>query len=133
MTNRGIREDLRRELGFWDALTIGAGTMIGAGIFLLAGVALEETGPAAVLSYLGPAMGAISGVGIWLSLTVAIAFYLFGMGEYFSRFIPVTPFWGALGGGLLLTALNVVGARESGRTQLVVVLVLLLILGGFSM
>ena len=25
---------LRRELGFWDALTIGAGTMIGPGIFL---------------------------------------------------------------------------------------------------
>jgi L-asparagine transporter-like permease len=44
--------DLRRELGFWDALTIGAGTMIGAGIFLLAGVALELTGPAAIFSYL---------------------------------------------------------------------------------
>ncbi|WP_240333451.1 universal stress protein [Salinibacter ruber] len=38
------QDDLRRELGFWDALTIGAGTMIGAGIFLLAGVALELTG-----------------------------------------------------------------------------------------
>ena len=44
--------DLRRELGFWDALTIGAGTMIGAGIFLLAGVALELTGPATIFSYL---------------------------------------------------------------------------------
>ena len=91
------QDDLRRELGFWDALTIGAGTMIGAGIFLLAGVALELTGPAAIFSYiaagivcmitaasaaelatgmptsggdyffvsrsLGPALGAISGVG----------------------------------------------------------------------
>lgn len=47
-----MREDLRRELGFWDALTIGVGTMIGAGIFLLAGVALEATGPAAIFSYL---------------------------------------------------------------------------------
>ena len=44
--------ELRRELGFWDALTIGAGTMIGAGIFLVAGVALEITVPAAIFAYL---------------------------------------------------------------------------------
>jgi amino acid transporter/nucleotide-binding universal stress UspA family protein len=166
VTDTKVREDLRRELGFWDALTIGTGTMIGAGIFLLAGVALELTGPAAILSYLGagvvcmitaasaaelatgmptsggdyyfvsrslgPALGAISGIGIWLSLTFAIAFYLFGMGEYMSRFLPLTPFWGAFLGGVLLTALNVIGARESGRTQVVVVFILFGILGVFS-
>lgn len=158
--------DLRRELGFWDALTIGAGTMIGAGIFLLAGVALELTGPAAIFSYiaagiiciitassaselatgmptsggdyffvsrsLGPALGAISGVGIWLSLTFAISFYLFGLGEYLSQFMPLTPFWGAVLGGGLLIVLNIVGAKESGRTQVVIVLTLFAILGGFS-
>lgn len=158
--------DLRRELGFWDALTIGAGTMIGAGIFLLAGVALEMSGPAAIFAYilsgivcmitassaaelatgmptsggdyffvsrsLGPAFGAISGVGIWLSLTFAIAFYLYGMGEYLSQFLPLTAFWGAFIGGVLLTILNIVGAKESGRTQVVIVLVLFVILGGFS-
>lgn len=158
--------DLRRELGFWDALTIGAGTMIGAGIFLLAGVALEISGPAAVIAYLvagivcmitassaaelatglptsggdyffvsrslGPALGAISGVGIWLSLTFAIAFYLYGLGEYLSQFLPLTAFWGAVAGGVLLTGLNVLGAKESGRTQVVVVLTLFVILGGFS-
>ncbi|WP_372637322.1 APC family permease, partial [Fodinibius sp.] len=158
--------DLRRELGFWDALTIGAGTMIGAGIFLLAGVALELTGPAAIFSYLiagficiitassaaelatgmptsggdyffvsrslGPAFGAISGVGIWLSLTFAISFYLFGLGEYLSQFLPLTPFWGAVFGGLLLIILNIIGAKESGRTQVVIVLTLFVILGGFS-
>ena len=159
--------DLRRELGFWDALTIGAGTMIGAGIFLLAGVALELTGPAAIFAYLisgviciitassaaelatgmptsggdyffvsrslGPAFGAISGVGIWLSLTFAISFYLFGLGEYLSQFLPLTPFWGAFLGGVLLIILNIIGAKESGRTQVVVVLTLLVILGGFSL
>ncbi|MDX1530573.1 MAG: amino acid permease [Rhodothermales bacterium] len=157
---------LLRQLGFWDALTIGVGTMIGAGIFLLSGVALTLAGPAAIFSYLGaglvcvitaasaaelatgmptsggdyyfvsrslgPALGAISGVGIWLSLTFAIAFYLFGLGEYMAQFLPLTPFWGAFIGGLLLVALNVVGAKESGRTQVVVVLTLLVILGGFS-
>jgi amino acid transporter/nucleotide-binding universal stress UspA family protein len=158
-------DDLHRELGFWDALTIGAGTMIGAGIFLLAGVALELTGPAAIFSYLaaglvcmitaasaaelatgmptsggdyyfvsrslGPALGAISGVGIWLSLTFAISFYLFGLGEYLSQLLPVTPFWGAFLGGVLLTGLNVYGAKESGRMQVIVVLTLLGILGVF--
>jgi amino acid transporter/nucleotide-binding universal stress UspA family protein len=158
--------DLRRELGFWDALTIGAGTMIGAGIFLLAGVALEMSGPAAIFAYLisgvvcvitassaaelatgmptsggdyffvsrslGPALGAISGVGIWLSLTFAIAFYLYGMGEYLTQILPVTAFWGAFIGGVLLTILNVIGAKESGRTQVVIVFALFAILGGFS-
>ena len=157
---------LLRQLGFWDALTIGVGTMIGAGIFLLSGVAVALTGPAAIVSYLaaglvcvitaastaelatgmptsggdyyfvsralGPALGAVSGIGIWLSLTFAIAFYLFGLGEYLAQFTPLAPFWGAFGGGVLLVVLNIVGAKESGRLQVVIVLVLMVILGGFS-
>ncbi len=164
-TNVEPREDLRRDLGFWGALTIGAGTMIGAGIFLLAGVALELTGPGAIVSYLiagviclvtaasaaelatgmptsggdyyfvsrslGPAFGAISGVGIWLSLTVAIAFYLVGMGDFLAQISPVDPLVGAGLGGVALIALNVFGARESGRAQVVVVLTLMVILGVF--
>lgn len=160
------QDGLLRQLGFWDALTIGVGTMIGAGIFLLSGVAVALTGPAAIFSYLaaglvcvitaastaelatgmptsggdyyfvsralGPAFGAISGIGIWLSLTFAIAFYLFGLGEYLAQFTSLTPFWGALGGGILLVALNIVGAKESGRLQVIIVLILFVILGGFS-
>lgn len=161
------QDGLLRQLGFWDALTIGVGTMIGAGIFLLSGVAVALTGPAAIFSYLGaglvciitaasaaelatgmptsggdyyfvsralgPALGAISGVGIWLSLTFAISFYLFGLGEYLAQFLPVTAFWGAFIGGVLLIGLNVFGAKESGRTQVAVVLTLLVILGAFSL
>ncbi|MCO6449436.1 MAG: amino acid permease [Caldilineales bacterium] len=153
---------LRRELGFWSALTIGSGTMIGAGIFLLSGLAVSLAGPSAIFSYLiagvvciitaasaaelatgmptsggdyffvsrslGPAFGAISGIGIWLSLTFAIAFYLFGMGEYLHTFLPISPFWGAILGGVIFTLLNVIGAKESGGTQVVVVLTLLVIL-----
>ncbi|MCP4420757.1 MAG: amino acid permease [Chloroflexi bacterium] len=164
---------LRRELGFWAALTIGAGTMIGAGIFLLSGIAISLAGPGAILSYiaagivciitaasaaelatgmptsggdyffvsrsLGPSFGAISGIGIWLSLTFAIAFYLIGVGEYMHEFLPISPILGAIAAGILLTALNVVGAKESGGAQVIVVLTLMVILGvytvssGFSM
>ena len=160
------QEQLRRELGFWAALTIGAGTMIGAGIFLLSGIAISLAGPAAIFSYiaagivciitaasaaelatgmptsggdyffvsrsLGPPFGAISGIGIWLSLTFAIAFYLVGMGEYLSEFLPIAPIWGAVAGGILLTALNVIGAKESGGTQVIVVLTLLVILAIYA-
>ena len=35
-------------------------------------------------------------------------------------------------GGVLLIALNVIGAKESGRLQVIVVIVLMVILGGFS-
>ncbi|KAA3662964.1 MAG: amino acid permease [Chloroflexi bacterium] len=160
------QENLRRELGFWAALTIGAGTMIGAGIFLLSGVALTLAGPSAIFSYiiagvvciitaasaaelatgmptsggdyffvsrsLGPSFGAISGIGIWFSLTFAIAFYLFGMGEYLSEFLPISPFWGAVIGGVMFIALNVLGAKESGGAQVIVVLTLLAILAVYT-
>ncbi|WP_420641242.1 amino acid permease [Candidatus Leptofilum sp.] len=160
------QEHLRRELGFWAALTIGAGTMIGAGIFLLSGIAISLAGPGAIFSYiaagvvciitaasaaelatgmptsggdyffvsrsLGPSFGAISGIGIWLSLTFAIAFYLVGMGEYLHEFLPISPIWGAVAGGVLLMALNVVGAKESGGAQVVVVLTLMGILGIYT-
>ncbi len=157
--------ELQRDLGFWSALTIGAGTMIGAGIFLLAGRAIEAAGPAAALSYafagvvciltaaaaaelatgmptsggdyyfvsrsLGAAFGAISGVGIWLSLTVAIAFYLVGTGEFLSQVSPVPAVVGALAGTALLLILNIVGAKVSGSAQIVIVLALMVILGVF--
>ncbi len=151
--------------------------MIGAGIFLLASTALELTGPAAILSFLGagvvcamtaastaelatgmpksggdyyfvsrslgPMFGAISGIGIWLSLTFAIAFYLVGMGEYvlqvfrqigqrFELFEPLlaTPVpVAAAVGGLLLVILNIIGAKQSGQTQFYIVATLLAILG----
>ncbi len=44
-------EKLTRELGLFEALTIGIGTMICAGIFVLPGIAVYKAGPGAILSF----------------------------------------------------------------------------------
>ena len=43
--------ELERTLGFLEAMTLGGGTMIGAGIFILPGIAAERAGPASAVSY----------------------------------------------------------------------------------
>lgn len=40
---------LRRDLGFWDAVGVGLGAIIGAGIFVVIGVAAGMAGPALIL------------------------------------------------------------------------------------
>ena len=40
-----------RDLGLFDATMIGVGAMIGAGIFVLTGLAAGEAGPASILSF----------------------------------------------------------------------------------
>lgn len=47
----GADEDLAKDLGPLAALTIGVGTMIGAGIFVLPGPAVEQLGPLASLAF----------------------------------------------------------------------------------
>lgn len=54
LNRRGAKEHvahLGRNLGFIEALTIGVGSMIGAGIFVLSGSAAQSAGPAAAVSF----------------------------------------------------------------------------------
>lgn len=44
-------EKLGRNLSFMATFALGTGTMIGAGIFVLPGIAINNGGPAAVLSF----------------------------------------------------------------------------------
>jgi amino acid transporter/nucleotide-binding universal stress UspA family protein len=48
--------ELIRELGLKEGLAVGLGTMIGAGIFVLSGIAVERAGRAATVSYLTAGM-----------------------------------------------------------------------------
>ena len=50
--NEGPHQELPRELGFISALAIGVGTMIAAGIFTLSGIAVQQVGSGAVISFL---------------------------------------------------------------------------------
>ncbi len=43
--------ELARDLGFLEAYTLGLGTMIGAGIFVLPGIVAADAGPASMISF----------------------------------------------------------------------------------
>ncbi len=184
-------EELAKDLGLLSAMTIGIGTMIGAGIFVLPGVAAREAGPAVVLSFviggliavvnalsvselgtampkaggayyyinraLGPLFGSIAGMGDWIGLAFASAFYSIGFGSYLATLLegisvslPVLgavellptivlgPLVlgevqvGALLAGIAFVGVNYVGAKETGSVQTIIVLSLLGILTVFA-
>ncbi len=51
-TNENQKISLSRDLGFFAALSVGVGTMIGAGIFVLPGIVANMAGPAVLLSFI---------------------------------------------------------------------------------
>ncbi len=171
-------EELAKDLGPLAALTIGVGTMIGAGIFVLPGEAITRAGSFAILSFvlgggialltalsaselgtamprsggayfyvneaLGPLFGSIAGWANWLGLAFASAFYMVGFGEYVvdiaglpdafvvaSVTVPWIKFIGFLAAALFVLV-NYIGAKETGRLQNVIVIVLVLILSVFT-
>ncbi|MHB9288210.1 APC family permease [Halobacteriales archaeon Cl-PHB] len=85
---------------------------------------------------LGTPYGAVVGLGLWLGLVFASAFYLVGLGHYATAvlaevgvgvpFNPVVPV--ALVVGALLTGLSVLGTENTAALQNVVVGILLIIL-----
>jgi amino acid transporter/nucleotide-binding universal stress UspA family protein len=171
-------EELAKDLGPLAALTIGVGTMIGAGIFVLPRQAITQAGSFAVVSFLlgggialltalsaselgtampksggayyyvnhalGPLFGSIAGWANWLGLAFASAFYMFGFGQYIGNIIgmPDAFVFGplvvssvklvALAGATLFVAVNYVGAKETGRLQNVIVVLLVAILAVFT-
>ena len=166
-------EELAKDLGLVSAMTIGIGTMIGAGIFVLPGVAAQAAGPAVIISFmiggmialinaasvsemgtampkaggayyyinksLGPMFGSIAGMGDWMGLAFASAFYCIGFGQYLAVFISLPQIWflnefqlGALIAGITFVFINYIGAKETGGIQTIIVFILLFILTVFT-
>ena len=170
----GSDEELAKDLGLVSALTIGIGTMIGAGIFVLPGIAAQRAGPIVVLSFiiggciamlnalsvselgtampkaggayyfvnrsLGPVFGSISGLGDWLGLAFASAFYTIGFGQYLAELITLPSILflnhiqvGAIIAGIIFVGVNYIGAKETGGIQTIIVAILLAILAVFAL
>ena len=49
-----MRESNVKRLSFWQATAIGLGNIVGAGIFVMAGSAINAAGPAALIALLFP-------------------------------------------------------------------------------
>jgi amino acid transporter len=165
--------ELERTVGLVGGLAIGIGTMIGAGIFVFPGLAANNAGLAATVSFvigglvallvalptselatamprsgggyyfvsrgMGTAYGSVVGIGLWLGLMFASAFYLVGLGHYasavFAELGVALPFSPVVGVGLLfgaaLTGLSIAGTENTAKLQNLVVGVLLVVLAGF--
>ena len=80
---------------------------------------------------MGPLFGTIAGVGTWFSLTFKGALALVGGAPYLVILLdlPVTPV--ALVVASLLIVLNIVGAKQTGRMQVVIVAVMLAVMVWF--
>jgi len=81
---------------------------------------------------MGPLLGTIAGVGTWFSLSFKGALALVGGVPYLLLLfdLPLQPV--ALGLAAVLILVNVVGAKQTGRLQVVIVVVMLAALGWFA-
>ena len=77
---------------------------------------------------MGPMMGTIAGFGVWLSLVAKSAFALVGLGFYVGLFTDIDLLLIGLAIGLGLLAINLIGVKESGRIQAVLVTLVLFLL-----
>lgn len=81
---------------------------------------------------LGPGIGTIGGIGVWLVLILKVSFALVGIGAYLSLFITnynITAL--ALIIAIVLGIINYFGAKKSSGLQVVLVSILLVIIMGF--
>ena len=83
---------------------------------------------------MGPLLGTIAGIGAWFSLVFKSAFALVGLGAYLLLLVSIPGTYLvflSLGLGILLIVVNVVGVKQSGRLQAIIVSFVLLSLAAF--
>jgi basic amino acid/polyamine antiporter, APA family len=84
-----------------------------------------------VMRSMGPAVGTVDGLITWLSLSLKTAFALVGMAAFTAMVTTVDVRLIAVGLCCLFLVVNLVGVKEAGRLQVVLVLGLLVILAGY--
>lgn len=75
---------------------------------------------------MGPLVGTVGGIGTWLALIFKVAFALIGMGAYLNLFFPsfqILPV--AISLAVLLGIVSFFGSKNSGRIQVILVILLL--------
>jgi APA family basic amino acid/polyamine antiporter len=81
---------------------------------------------------MGPLFGTIAGIGVWFSLVFKSAFALVGLGAYLLLLIEIPAGFVkvvALGLGVLVILLNIVGTEKSGQAQGILVTFVVVVLG----
>jgi len=88
-------QELARDLGFLEAYTMGVGTMIGAGIFVLPSIAIANAGPASMISF---AIGGVVSLLAALSLSELATGMPRAGGSYYYVNRALGGFWGSMVG-----------------------------------
>ena len=80
---------------------------------------------------MGPLVGTVAGFGVWFALVFKSAFALVGLGGYLKFFLDLPVLTVAVVLALALSLINMVGVKQSGGFQTVVVFGVLAVLGYF--
>jgi APA family basic amino acid/polyamine antiporter len=107
---RWERMELKRTLNFFDATAIGIGAIIGAGIFVVLGIAVGYAGPAVIISIIIAAIVALFTALSFAELSSAIPKE---GGTYEFAYEMIHPYFGFISGCLWLSAQTVAGTAIS--------------------
>jgi APA family basic amino acid/polyamine antiporter len=83
---------------------------------------------------MGPLFGTVAGIGAWFSLVFKSSFALVGLGAYLLLLVPLSGGLVkvvALGLAALIVALNIVGTKQSGKAQSVIVTAVVVALAAY--
>ena len=83
---------------------------------------------------MGPLFGTVAGIGAWFSLVFKSSFALVGLGAYLLLLVPLSSGLVkavALGLAVLIVALNIVGTKQSGKAQAVIVTAVVVALAAY--
>jgi len=95
LRERSAERELEARLGLFDATTMGVGALMGAGLYVLVGIAAAEAGPSLWAAYL--ACGVLTLLSVWMYGDLAARLPVAG-GGYIYAYRTLGSFWGFMVG-----------------------------------